>query len=116
APVARAPRPAAAGARARFVPVGDRKEQALVLRHAPRADLASAEGLVPGAAEPFPVVPAAALGDLEGSAPGATPPSPGWSRCSGAGTSTSAAWRRGGPWSRVAPGRSRRPPSAPTRW
>lgn len=57
-------------AAARYVPAGTTKETALVLRHAPRADLSTRAGLVAGSDSgpaAFPVVPLASLGDLEGS-------------------------------------------------
>ena len=54
-------------ARARFVPVGDSESEAVVLAHAPRADLASLAGLDVERVEAFPVLPVASLGDLEGS-------------------------------------------------
>ena len=57
----------AAVASQRFTPVGSSTKQALVLRHAPRADLSTPMGLDSGSAEAFPVIPAASLGDLEGS-------------------------------------------------
>jgi hypothetical protein len=61
----------AAVARARFVPVGATEKTALVLRHAPRADLSTPAGLSTEAAAAFPVVPVASLGDLEGTGLGA---------------------------------------------
>ena len=61
----------AAVAREWSVPVGRSRKEALVLRHAPRADLSTPAGLLAGGAEAFPVVPLASLGDLEGSGLGA---------------------------------------------
>jgi hypothetical protein len=54
-------------ARTRFVPVGDSESEAVVIAHAPRADLASLAGLDLERVEAFPVIPVGSLGDLEGS-------------------------------------------------
>jgi hypothetical protein len=55
----------AAVARTRFIPVGKKPEEGLVIRHAPRADYSSAVGAIEGNVDPFPVVPQADLTDLE---------------------------------------------------
>lgn len=61
----------AAVVRTRFVPVGRNPDAALVLRHAPRADLSTRAGLSPESSDAVPVLPARALGDLEGAGLGA---------------------------------------------
>jgi len=58
-------------ARARFVALGTSESAALMLRHAPRADLSTSAGLTAGRVEAFPLVPIASLGDLEGTGLGA---------------------------------------------
>jgi len=58
-------------ARARFVALGTSESAALMLRHAPRADLSTPAGLTAGRPEAFPLVPIASLGDLEGTGLGA---------------------------------------------
>jgi len=60
-----------AAARVSFVPVGTSRSRALVVRHAPRADLSSTAGLLAVDPQAFPVVPVAGLGDLEGTGLGA---------------------------------------------